>query len=48
MPLLKSALPLLKSVVKLLDMLGLTATASATDSAIKHFRIRWSYKINNF
>ena len=34
MPLLKSGLPLLKSVVKPLDMLGLTAAASATDPAI--------------
>ena len=34
MPLLKSGLPLLKSVVKPLGMLGLTATASETDSAI--------------
>ena len=34
MPLLKSGLPLLKSVVKQLGMLGLTAAASATDAAI--------------
>ena len=34
MPLLKSELPLLKSVVKPLGMLGLTAAASATDAAI--------------
>ena len=34
MPLLKSALSLLKSVVKPLGMLGLTAAASATDAAI--------------
>ena len=34
MPLLKSRLPLLKSVVKPLGMLGLTAAASATDAAI--------------
>ena len=33
-PLLKSGLPLLKSVIKLLGMLGLTAAASATDAAI--------------
>ena len=33
-PLLKSALPLLKSVIKPLGMLGLTAAASATDAAI--------------
>ena len=34
MPLLKSGLSLLKSVVKPLGMLGLTAAASATDAAI--------------
>ena len=34
MPLLKSGLPLLKSVVKQLGMFGLTAAASATDAAI--------------
>ena len=34
MPLLKSGLPLLKSVVKSLGMLGLTAAASAIDVAI--------------
>ena len=34
MPLLKSGLPLLKSAVKPLGMLGLTAAASATDAAI--------------
>ena len=33
-PLLKSGLPLLKSVTKPLGMLGLTAAASATDAAI--------------
>ena len=33
-PLLKSGLPLLKSVIKLLGILGLTAAASATDAAI--------------
>ena len=33
-PLLKSGLPLLKSVVKRLGMLGLTAAASTTDTAI--------------
>ena len=33
-PLLKSGLSLLKSVVKPLGMLGLTAAASATDAAI--------------
>ena len=34
MPLLKSRFPLLKSAVKPLGMLGLTAAASATDAAI--------------
>ena len=34
-PLLKSGLPLLKSVIKPLGMLGLTAAASATDAVIK-------------
>ena len=34
MPLLKSGLPLLKSVVKPMGMLGLTAAASTTDAAI--------------
>ena len=34
MPLLKSGLPLLKSVVKPMVMLGLTAAASATDAAV--------------
>ena len=33
-PLFKSGLPLLKSVIKPLAMLGLTAAASATDAAI--------------
>ena len=33
-PLLMPGLPLLKSVIKLLGMLGLTAAASATDTAI--------------
>ena len=33
-PLLKSGLPLLKSVIKSLGMIGLTAAASATDAAI--------------
>ena len=34
MPLLKSGLPLLKSVIKPLGMLGLTAAVSAADAAI--------------
>ena len=50
MPLLKSGLPLLKSVVKPSGMLGLTAAASATDAAInkKNIWIWKSYHINNF
>ena len=37
-PLLKSGLPLLKSVIKPFVMLSLTAAASATDAAIKKIR----------
>ena len=47
MPLLKSGLPLLKSVIKPLGMLGLTAAASATDAAISKW-IWKSYNTNNF
>ena len=49
-PLLKSGLPLLKSVIKPLGVLGLTAAASATDSTInkKNTWIWKSYYINNF
>ena len=39
-PLLKSELLLLKSVIKPLGMLGLTAAASATDAAIKKTLLR--------
>ena len=48
-PLLRSGFPLLKSVIKPLDMLGLTASASATDAAInkKKTWIWKSYYINN-
>ena len=50
MPLLKSGLPLLKSVVKTLGMLDLIAAVSATDAAInkKNTWILKSYNINNF
>ena len=50
MPLLKSGLSLLKSVVKPLGMLGLTVAASATDAAMnkKNTWIWKSYNINNF
>ena len=50
MPLLKSGLPLLKSVVKPLGMLDLIAAVSATDAAInkKNTWILKSYNINNF
>ena len=49
-PLLKSGLPLSKSVIKTLGMLGLTAAASATDAAINKINtwIWKSYNINNF
>ena len=50
-PLLKSGLHLLKSVIKLLGMLGLTAAASATDAAISKTMLgsgNQSYYINNF
>ena len=49
-PLLMSGLPLLKSVIKPLGMLGLTAAASATDTAINK-KTPWiwkSYNTNNF
>ena len=43
-PLLKSGLPLLKSVIKPLGMLGLTAAGSATDAAInKKVLGSWSH-----
>ena len=49
-PSLKSGLPLLKSVIKPLGMVGLTAAVSATGAAIneKKNRIRGSYNTNNF
>ena len=49
-PLLMLGLPLLKSVIKLLGMLVLTAAASATDTAInkKNTWIWKSYYISNF
>ena len=48
-PLLKSGLPFLKSVIKPLGVLDLTAAVSATDAAInKKIRIRGSYNTNNF
>ena len=40
-PLLKSGLPLLKSVIKPLGMLGLTAAASVTDAAINKKILRF-------
>ena len=46
-PLLKSGLPLLKSVIKPLGMLDLTAAASATDT--KKYTWTWkSHYVNNF
>ena len=48
-PLLKSGLPLLKSAMKPLGMLGLTAAASATDAAIdKKNPWIWNNNLNNF
>ena len=49
-PLLKSGLPLLKSVIKPLGMLALTVAASATDAVInkKNTWIWKSCNINNF
>ena len=50
-PLLKTGLPLLKSAVKTLGMLGLTylAAASATDAAInKKNPWIWNNDLNNF
>ena len=44
-PLLKPGLPLLKSVIKPLGMLRLTATASATDAAINK-KNTWIWKSN--
>ena len=49
-PLLKSVFPLLKSVIKPLGMLDLTAAASATDAVINK-KNTWTWKshyINNF
>ena len=45
-PLLKSELPLLKSVIKPLGVLGLTAAASATDAAINK-KNPWIWKSYN-
>ena len=50
MPLLKSGLPLLKSVIEPLGMLGLTDAASATDTAINK-KNAWVWKscnVNDF
>ena len=41
MPLLKSGLPLLKSVIEILGVLGLTAAASATDATINKKMLRY-------
>ena len=47
-PLLKSGLSLLKSVIKPLGMLGLTADASSTDAAInKKNPWIWNNNLNN-
>ena len=51
-PLLKTGLPLLKSVVKPLGLLGLTAATSAIDAGIKKSTWFWIYtknkNFNNF
>ena len=48
-PLLKSGLLLLKSIIKPLGMLGLTAAASATDAAInKKNSWIWNNNLSNF
>ena len=47
-PLLKSGLPLLKSVIKHLSMLGLTATASVTDATINKTILGSGKHLNNF
>ena len=48
-PLLKSGLPLLKSAIKPLGILGLTAAASAADAAINKNHWIWkSCSTNNF
>ena len=49
-PLLKSELPLLKSAIKSLGMLGLTAAASATDDAAINKKNPWIWNnnLNNF
>ena len=48
-PLLKSGLPLLKSVIKPLGMLGLTAAASATNASInKKNNWIWNSNLNSF
>ena len=48
-PLLKSGLLLLKSIIKPLGMLGLTAAASATDAAInKKNTWIWNNNLSNF
>ena len=46
-PLLKSGLSLLKSVIKPLVMLGLTAAASATDTAMNEQKNTWIWKSCN-
>ena len=50
-PLLKTGLPLLKSVIKPLGLLGLTAASSATDAGVKKNNKKtrfWIYFKNNF
>ena len=47
-PLLKTGLPLLKSVIKLLGLLGLIATSSAIDAGVQKHIWFWNNNFNNF
>ena len=48
-PLLKTGLPLLKSVIKPVGLLGLTAASSAIDAGVQKNTWFWLYfKSNNF
>ena len=47
-PLLKTGLPLLKSVIKPLGLLGLTAASSAIDAGVQSNIWLWNNNFNNF
>ena len=47
-PLLKSGFPLLKSVIKPLGLLGLTAASSAIDAGVQKDIWFWNNNLNNF